>query len=104
VTEVLDTLAIVEFIKAIKYIAAAVAVAIFLVFFAVAPFHALILCGLFTVLGSMALKLEKENQQIAIIVGAVLMAVGTIAILVPQVSQELLSIAGNLGTLLRLHP
>jgi len=88
----------------IRWLVAIIGLISFLVFFALAPLHALILCGLLIILGSMYFKLDKTVQQKAIFLGVALMGVGVAAILVPQVSLELLRIAGDLGELLRLYP
>jgi len=90
--------------KAVQWLAALIGVIAFLVFFALAPFHALILCGLLVILGGMYFKLDKDVQQKALIFGVALMGVGILAIFVPRVGYELLTIAEDLGRLLRLHP
>jgi len=90
--------------KAVQWLAALIGVVAFLVFFALAPLHALVLCGLLVVLGSMYFKLEKTVQQRALYLGVALMGLGVVAIYVPQVGFELLRIAGDIGRLLRLHP
>jgi len=90
--------------KAIQYVVALIGVIAFLVFFALAPLHALVLCGLLVILGSMYFNLDKAVQQKALILGVALMGLGVTAIFVPSVGYELLRIAGDLGRLLRLQP
>lgn len=90
--------------KTVQWLTALIGVVAFLVFFALAPLHALVLCGLLVILGSMYFKLDKTVQQRALYLGVALMGVGIIAIFVPSVSIELLRIAGDLGQLLRLQP
>jgi chromate transport protein ChrA len=90
--------------KAIQYVAALIGVIAFLVFFALAPFHALILCSLLVILGSMLFNLDKTVQLKALFLGVALMGLGILAILVPRVGYELLSVAEDLGRLLRLQP
>jgi len=90
--------------KTVQWLVALVGLIAFLVFFALAPLHALVLCGLLVVLGSMYFKLDRKVQQKAILLGVALMSAGVAAILVPQVNLELLRIAGDLGELLRLVP
>jgi len=90
--------------KTVQWLVALIGVIAFLVFFALAPLHALVLCGLLVILGSMYFKLDKEVQQKALFLGVALMGVGVLAIFVPRVGIELLRIAGDLGRLLRLQP
>jgi hypothetical protein len=90
--------------KTVQWLAALIGVVAFLVFFALAPLHALVLCGLLVVLGSMYFKLDKTVQQKALFLGVALMGIGVTAIFVPSVGIELLRIAGDLGRLLRLQP
>ena len=90
--------------KSIQWLAALIGIVAFLIFFALAPLHALLLCGLLVILGSMYFKVDKTVQQRALILGVALMGVGVTAIFVPSVGIELLRIAGDLGRLLRLIP
>jgi len=90
--------------KAFQWLVALIGVVAFLVFFALAPLHALILCGLLVILGSMYFKLDKEVQQKALFLGVALMGIGIFAMFVPRVGYELLRISGDLGRLLRLQP
>jgi len=90
--------------KTVQWLVALIGVVAFLVFFALAPLHALLLCGLLVILGSMYFKLDKTVQQRALFLGVALMGFGVTAIFVPSVGIELLRIAGDLGRLLRLVP
>ena len=103
-TDILDMLGVRDLGKAIQYVVALIGVIAFLVFFALAPLHALVLCGLLVILGSMYFNLDKAVQQKALILGVALMGLGVTAIFVPSVGYELLRIAGDLGRLLRLQP
>ena len=103
-TDILDMLGVRDLGKAIQYVVALIGVIAFLVFFALAPLHALVLCGLLVILGSMYFNLDKAVQQKALILGVALMGLGVTAIFVPSVGYEVLRIAGNLGRLLRLQP
>ena len=102
--DILDMLGLGELGKAVQWLVALIGVVAFLVFFALAPFHALLLCGLLVILCSMYFKLDKEVQQKALILGVALMGIGVLAIFVPRVGYELLTIARDLGRLLRLQP
>jgi hypothetical protein len=84
----------------IQWLAAIVGAIIFLLFFALAPLHALILSGLLVILASLYFKAEKSIQKAALYIGVGLMAVGMLGIFVPQVTRELLSIAEELKELL----
>jgi len=84
----------------IKYAAALIALLAFLVFFAVSPMHALILCGLLVMLGSLYLKVEKEIRKMAFLVGGLLAVVGILGILIPAVKLQILSVAENLKRLM----
>jgi len=85
---------------AIRYIVAAIALIVFLVFFAVSPMHALILCGLLVMLGSMYLKVEKEIRKMAFIVGGLITAIGVLGIFIPSLKLQILSIAEDLRQLM----
>ena len=74
----------------------------FLVFFALSPMHALILCGLLVMLGSMFLRLEKEIRKMAFMIGCLLSVIGVIGILVPAVGLQILSIAEDLRSQLAI--
>ena len=78
----------------IKYAAGLIALLAFLVFFAVSPMHALILCGLLVMFGSMlAPKLPKDIRKMAFIIGCLLSFIGFIGILVPSIGLQILSVA-----------
>ena len=80
----------------IKYAAVLIALVAFLVFFAVSPMHALILCGFLVMLGSMYLKVERKVRKMALLIGCLLSVIGVIGILVPAVGLQILSIAREL--------
>jgi len=84
----------------IKYVVALIGLIAFLVFFAVSPLHALILCGLLVMFGSMYFKVEKENRKMAFIAGLLLMVIGVLGILVPTIKLQILSVAENLRELM----
>ena len=80
----------------IKYAVVLIALVAFLVFFAVSPMHALILCGFLVMLSSMYLKVEREVRKMAFLIGCLLSVIGVIGILVPAVGLQILSIAKEL--------
>lgn len=80
----------------IKYAVVLIALVAFLVFFAVSPMHALILCGFLVMLSSMYLKVEREVGKMAFLIGCLLSVIGVIGILVPAVGLQILSIAKEL--------
>ena len=84
----------------VRYASALIALIAFLIFFAVSPMHALILCGLLVMLGSLYLKVEKEIRKMAFLVGGLLAVVGILGILIPAVKLQILSVAENLKRLM----
>ena len=86
----------------VRYASVLIALIAFLVFFALSPMHALILCGLLVMLGSMFLKLEKEIRKMAFMIGCLLSVIGVIGILVPAVGLQILSIAEDLRSQLAI--
>lgn len=68
------------FMDTIRYLAVLIGLIAFLVFFALSPMHALILCGLLVMLASMYLDVEKEIKRIAFYVGCFLTALGALCI------------------------
>ena len=90
------------FMNAIRYIVVLIGLIAFLVFFALSPMHALVLCGLLVMLGSMFLKLEKEIRKMAFLIGCLLSVIGVIGILVPAVGLQILSIAKDLRSQLAI--
>lgn len=92
-----------ELAEAVKYLAALIAVVVFLVFFALSPLHALLLCGLLMVLAAFATKADPTIQKLALCLGFGIMAVGTVGIFVPTFTRTLLSLAEGLKQLLLLE-
>ena len=90
------------FMNAIRYIVVLIGIIAFLVFFALSPMHALVLCGLLVMLGSMYLKVEKEIRKMAFLIGCLLSIIGVIGILVPAVGLQILSIAKDLRSQLAI--
>jgi len=86
--------------RLVQYLAAVIGIIAFLVFFAIAPLHALVLSGLLVILASLYFKAEKSIQKAAFYVGAGLMAVGFMGIFIPSVTTQLLSLASELEELL----
>ena len=84
----------------VKYAAVVIALLAFLIFFALSPMHALILCGLLVMLGSLYLKVEKEIRKMAFIMGGLLAVIGVLGILFPAVKLQILSVAENLKQLM----
>ena len=68
------------FMDTIRYLAVLIGLIAFLVFFALSPMHALILCSLLVMLASMYLDVEKEIKRIAFYVGCFLTALGALCI------------------------
>ena len=95
--------AIGELAEAIKYLAGLIAVIVFLVFFALSPLHALLLCGLLVVLAAFAAKADPTIQKLALCLGIGIMAVGTVGIFVPAFTHRLLSLAEDLRELFLLE-
>jgi len=89
----LDLKAVAEMVKYLFLLIAAIA---FLVFFAVSPMHALILCGFLVMFGSMYLKVEREVRKMAFIIGCLLSFVGFMGILVPSIGLQILSVAEDI--------
>ena len=85
---------------AIKYVAVLIALVAFLVFFAVSPMHALILCGLLVMLASMYLKVEKEIRKLAFIIGGFFTGLGALCIFIPSIQMAVLSVAEGLRRLM----
>jgi len=84
----------------IKWIAILVGVIAFIVFFAVAPLHALILSGLLVIFASLYFKVEPRLAKIAIWVGVGLIVVGTAALILPGLAQALRIYTSQLRKLL----
>lgn len=84
----------------IKYAAALIALIAFLVFFAVSPMHALILCGLLVMLGNLYLKVEKEIRKMAFFMGGLLAVIGVLGIFIPAVKLQILLVAESLKQLM----
>ena len=87
---------------AVKYLAVLIALIVFLVFFALSPLHALLLCGLLIVLAPFATKADPTVQKLALALGIGIMAIGTAGIFIPAFTQNLLSLAEGLKQLLLL--
>ena len=80
-----------EFGETFKYLSMLVALVIFLIFFALAPLHALMLFGLAIILSTVAFgDLESSTARLLVIIGTVMMALSIVAILAPKVLQSLL--------------
>ena len=93
------SLGLAELSKAIQYLAALIALIAFLVFFALAPLHALLLCGLLVILAGFIFQTEAGIQKAALCVGLLLMAIGVIGIFLPSFGGNLLSVADVLKQL-----
>ena len=97
--KLLRSLGLAELSKAIQYLAALIAVIAFLVFFALAPLHALLLCGLLVILAGFIFQTEASIQKAALFAGLVLMVIGSIGIFLPSFAGNLLSVADVLKQL-----
>lgn len=86
--------------KAIQWIVVLIGVVAFLVFFAVAPLHCLVLFGLLIILGSIYFKVETKIQRMAFYAGIGLMILGIAGIFVPELMSRLLAVARQLKELL----
>jgi len=74
-----------------KYSAMLVALVIFLIFFALAPLHALMLFGLMIILSTVAFgDLESSTARLLIIIGTLMMVLAIAALFVPKMLQGLL--------------
>ena len=101
--KLLRSLGLSELSKAIQYLAALIAVIAFLVFFALAPLHALLLCGLLVILAGFIFQTQAGIQKAALCAGLVLMAIGSIGIFLPSFAGNLLSVADVLKQLFILE-
>jgi len=84
----------------IKYLAALIAVMVLLLFFALSPMHALILCGFLVILATLYFKPDHDIQKTAFLVGSALIFLGFAAIFVPSVAHGLISTARGLRQLM----
>ena len=74
-----------------RYSAMLVALVIFLIFFALAPLHALMLFGLMIILSTVAFgDLESSTARLLIIIGTLMMVLAIAALFVPKMLQGLL--------------
>ena len=89
--------------KAIQWLAAVIGFIAFLVFFALSPLHALLLCGLLVILVSFISKADPSIQKYALFLGIAIMVVGGIGIFLPSFARTLLSLADTLKGLLLLE-
>ena len=101
--KLLRSLGLAELSRAVQYIAALIALIAFLVFFALAPLHALLLCGLLVILAGFVFKAEASIQKVALCAGLVLMSIGSIGIFLPSFAGNLLSVADVLKQLFILE-
>ena len=97
------SLGLAELSRAVQYIAALIALIAFLVFFALAPLHALLLCGLLVILAGFIFQTEASIQKVALCAGLVLKALGSIGIFLPSFGGNLLSVADVLKQLFILE-
>ena len=80
-----------EFGETFKYLSMLVALVIFLIFFALAPLHALMLFGLMIILSTVAFgDLESSTARLLIIIGTLMMVLAIAALFVPKMLQGLL--------------
>lgn len=99
VEKLLRSLGLAELSRAVQYLAVLIAVIAFLVFFALAPLHALLLCGLLVILAGFVFKTEVSIQKATLCVGLLLMAIGVVGIFLPSFAGNLLSVADVLKQL-----
>jgi len=84
----------------VKWLVVLVSVIAFLVFFALAPFHALMLCGTLIILASLYFKIGPKLAKVALYLGIVLIGVGAAAVIIPGVLAQLRTFASVLRELL----
>lgn len=75
-------------------------VIVFLVFFALAPLHALILSGFVVMLASLFFKLETNLQKTGLYLGVSLVALGFAGITIPAVARGLSLLSDGLEQLM----
>jgi hypothetical protein len=86
--------------KTIQVLSVVAGIVVFLLFFALAPLHALILSGFVIVFAGLFFNLQEKIRQTAIYLGIVLIALGFTGIYLPAVARGLSLLSESLKELM----